>query len=172
MKKILYISMIGLVAITLFANFSTEKGVASKADVANAIDDKSQAYVNLGLKSGTKWKTANEYGFYDQEAAIKRYGAQLPTYAQWAELWKFCKWQWTNNGYRITGPNGNSIFLPAEGSTNCDGAVSGISKEGWYLSSSKDGSVTDIMFFTPGFVNLSSQPNCYKMSVRLVKSGK
>ena len=171
MKKVLYISMIGLAAVIFCTSFSIKKeSVESSANVASATDDKSQAYVDLGLKSGTKWKTANEYGFYEQDGAIKKYGSQLPTYAQWAELWKFCKWQWTNNGYRITGPSGSSIFLPAEGSTNCDGAVSGISKEGWYLSSSFDGNVTDHMFFTPGFVSLSSQPNCYKMSVRLVQA--
>lgn len=38
------------------------------------------------------------------------------------ELIEECDWEWTTdhdiNGFRITGPNGNSIFLPAAGYMN------------------------------------------------------
>ena len=42
---------------------------------------------------------------------------RLPTQAEMQELIDKCMWTWTSqgghNGYRVTGPNGSSIFLPA-----------------------------------------------------------
>ena len=44
---------------------------------------------------------------------------RLPTLAEIKELKDQCKWEWTtvggHEGYRVTGPNGNSMFLPAAG---------------------------------------------------------
>ena len=44
---------------------------------------------------------------------------RMPTKAEFEELLNKCTWKWTsrggNNGYNVTGPNGNSIFLPAAG---------------------------------------------------------
>ena len=44
---------------------------------------------------------------------------RLPTNAEYQELIDYCSWTWTTyngvSGYKITGPNGNSIFLPAAG---------------------------------------------------------
>ena len=44
-------------------------------------------------------------------------GARTPTYYEWKELRDNCTFVWTTengvNGYRVTGPNNNSIFLPA-----------------------------------------------------------
>ena len=46
-------------------------------------------------------------------------GWKIPTKAQWEELENRCTWTWTteggHSGYKVTGPNGNSIFLPAAG---------------------------------------------------------
>lgn len=43
----------------------------------------------------------------------------LPTIQEWRELFDKCKWEWGSllalNGYKVTGPNGNYIFLPAAG---------------------------------------------------------
>ncbi len=42
---------------------------------------------------------------------------RMPTSDEFRELDKKCTWQWTNinghDGYKVTGPNKNSIFLPA-----------------------------------------------------------
>ena len=47
---------------------------------------------------------------------------RLPTKAEFEELINRCTWTWTTynnvNGYKVTGPNGNSIFLPAAGRRN------------------------------------------------------
>lgn len=48
---------------------------------------------------------------------------RMPTWIECRELVQKCNWEWTNiktrngnvNGYVVTGPNGNSIFLPAAG---------------------------------------------------------
>ena len=44
---------------------------------------------------------------------------RMPTDAENEELRNKCTWTWTSqgghNGYKVTGPNGNSIFLPAAG---------------------------------------------------------
>ena len=43
----------------------------------------------------------------------------MPTSAELDELCDNCTWTWTTkngvNGCKVTGPNGNSIFLPANG---------------------------------------------------------
>ena len=56
----------------------------------------------------------------DDVAHVKWGGSwRMPTRAELDELRHECTWQWTTqngvNGYRVTGPNGNSIFLPAAG---------------------------------------------------------
>ena len=55
------------------------------------------------------------------DAARANWGStwRMPTNAEFDELAEECVWEWTNeggnNGYRVTGPNGNSIFLSAAG---------------------------------------------------------
>ena len=57
----------------------------------------------------------------EDDAACVNWGPQwrMPTLEQIQELVDKCYWQWTQkndvNGYLVTGPNGNSIFLPASG---------------------------------------------------------
>jgi len=44
---------------------------------------------------------------------------RIPTREEWKELREKCTWNWTSsngiNGYMVTGPSGESIFLPAAG---------------------------------------------------------
>lgn len=46
-------------------------------------------------------------------------GWRMPTLDEIKELYRKCYWEWTEvngvKGYKVTGPNGNSIFLPAAG---------------------------------------------------------
>ncbi len=55
------------------------------------------------------------------DAATANWGGtwRLPTKAEMEELKNNCTWEWTvqggKNGYKVTGPNGNNIFLPAAG---------------------------------------------------------
>ena len=55
------------------------------------------------------------------DAARANWGGtwRMPTKSEFEELIEECEWEWTsegeNRGYRVTGTNGNSIFLPAAG---------------------------------------------------------
>ncbi len=55
------------------------------------------------------------------DAARANWGGtwRMPTKAEMQELIDKCNWKWTTQngvkGYKVTGPNGNSIFLPAAG---------------------------------------------------------
>ena len=57
----------------------------------------------------------------NRDAARQNWGGRwrMPKRAEIDELINNCTWTWTtqnnHNGYRVTGPNGNSIFLPAAG---------------------------------------------------------
>ena len=64
---------------------------------------------------------------------------RIPSVDEFNELRESCSWMWTtqngNNGYLITGPNGNSIFLPARGFREGP-SQSGSNTKGCYWSSS------------------------------------
>ena len=82
---------------------------------------------------------------------------RMPTVAEFEELCNKCKWTWTSQGrhkgYKVTGPNGNSIFLPAAGWR--DGTDSNyVGEYGYYwsgtLSSSDSGYARDLGFNSSG----------------------
>ena len=93
-----------------------------------------QIWVDMGLPSGTLWKKSNEEGNkrFAYNTAIKKYSNQLPTKSQFEELQNYCKWEWTSGGYRITGPNGNYIHLPAAGWRDASGTINSDGQNGWY----------------------------------------
>ena len=77
----------------------------------------------------SKYVTDSLYGTPDNktvldsadDAASVNWGGswRMATYDEWNELMTKCTWTWTTlngkNGRLVTGPNGNSIFLPAAG---------------------------------------------------------
>lgn len=77
-------------------------------------------YVDLGLPSGTKWKSANEIGngtgYYSFDEAVSTFGNSVPTKEQWQELKAYCTWEFQNNwSFKVVSANGNFIYLPAAG---------------------------------------------------------
>ena len=60
---------------------------------------------------------------YWDDVAYKKYGGywHIPTEAEWMDLLNTCTWAWTSRngiaGYSVTAPNGNSLFLPAAGTS-------------------------------------------------------
>ena len=88
---------------------------------------------NLGEISGNR--------AYDAARANWGAPARMPTKAEFAELIERCTWQWTTSdgdkGMLVTGPNGNSIFLPAAGSQNGHSRYR-MSERGFYWSSTPD----------------------------------
>ncbi len=79
------------------------------------------------------------------DAAVVHWGNawRTPTAAELQELREHCTWEWTTknevNGYKVTGKNGNSIFLPAAG-YRYDSELNGVGKYGYYLSASSNAS--------------------------------
>ena len=78
---------------------------------------------------GLSYSELKSQGYIDSEgnltsqydAATANWGGdwRMPTEAEQEELLNNCTWTWTTqngvNGYKVEGPNGNSIFLPAAG---------------------------------------------------------
>ena len=52
------------------------------------------------------------------------------------ELIKECNWQWEAYGYRITGTNGNSIYLPASG-WSCSSSIEHRDVYGYYWTGNR-----------------------------------
>lgn len=96
----------------------------------------------------TKYCTSSSYGNVDylttleldDDAAHVNWGGswRMPTKAEQDELRTQCTWQWTSmngvKGYKVIGPNGNFIFLPAAGC--CDNGSNDLSDYGGYYRSS------------------------------------
>ena len=83
----------------------------------------------------------------DKDAATTILGAhfRMPTIVQIKELLDYCSRQWTQvngvKGTMATGPNGNSIFLPAAGYRYySSGSLSSVGSLGYYWSASPNGS--------------------------------
>jgi len=87
----------------------------------------------------TKYCNSSEYGTIDglteleleDDAASVNWGPswRTPTHEQQKELCYACSWQETTkngvDGWLITGPNGNTMFLPAAGSSSYHGGTHG-----------------------------------------------
>lgn len=107
---VFFITVAVVVSIVLIVSNKQEKTIR-KVEVPDC-------YIDLGLPSGTLWKSLNEEGYYYYEKADSIFGCQLPTKKQWMELMRCCEWTWgrngSSNGYYVKGKNNCYIFLPAE----------------------------------------------------------
>lgn len=86
-------------------------------------------WCNGSVTTLTKYCTNSSHGVVDNktvlepedDAATANWGGswRMPTNAELTELREQCTWTWTTlngvNGYKVTGTNGNSIFLSAAG---------------------------------------------------------
>ncbi len=75
---------------------------------------------------------------YDAATALLGSRYRMPTKDEMQELIDNCVWEWTQlkdtHGFKVTGPNGNNIFLPAAGNKE-DKDVSNPGKYGGYWTS-------------------------------------
>lgn len=162
-----------LMALTTCTVFSC----SDKDNESSGVGESSGAYVDLGLSSGTLWKTSNEenaadaeYAFFTYDEAMSQFGNKLPSREQWIELVNECDWTWTGMGYKVFGPNGKSISLPAAGGRRCDGTVDGVGSIGLFWSSTPEGSDNAWRLrFNSGSVGMLSYSRCRGYSVRLVQ---
>lgn len=150
---------------------------ARQAEIARQKEAERQAellkYVDLGLPSGTCWRNSNEGGDnarYTYNEAVSRFGNKLPTKQQLEELKNKCTWTWTGSGYKVIGPNGNSIYLPAAGGRDCDGDVFKVGTYGYYWSStSYNSDYAWRLEFDSSGVNMDYNNRRIGRSVRLVQ---
>ena len=133
-------------------------------------DAATNEYVDLGLPSGTLWKAFSEEGYCTYDEVLNKFDNRLPSKEQWKELKDECEWEWKDNGYDVTGPNGNMIFLPAVGYRDCTG-LNLVGRYGYYWSSTGAGDkgAWCMKFDDGGFNYLSKENRCIGFSVRLVK---
>ena len=96
----------------------------------------------------------------EDDAATINWGGKwrMPTKNEQNELFVKCKWVWTTlngvNGYRVIGPNGNSIFLSAAGYIR-EGTLNEAGSFGYYWSNSLYSNIPDhayIVYFKSSFV--------------------
>ena len=75
------------------------------------------------------------FGDAEYDAARASWGSawRMPTTKELAELYLYCTWEFEGTGYRVTGPNGNSIFLPAAGYRHGE-KLYGEGNSGYYAS--------------------------------------
>lgn len=87
-------------------------------------------YIEIGDRiSGTE---------YDVATAAWGNGWRLPTKEEFQELIDNCTWEKQSNGYRVVGPNGNSIYLLASGFMGYKGAPRSSNEGGYYLCGDAD----------------------------------
>ena len=86
-------------------------------------------WCNGSSNTMTKYCIDSDYGTVDNKTVLDpeddvahvKWGGdwRMPTNVEQDELRNNCTWEWTSlngvNGYKVTGSNGNSIFLPAPG---------------------------------------------------------
>ena len=86
---------------------------------------------------GKSWSDIG--GNSSRDAARANWGGswRMPTKSEFQELKGNCTWTWTTqngkNGFKVTGPNGNSIFLPAAGDRR-GGTLYDDGERGYYCS--------------------------------------
>ena len=110
------------------------------------------------------------------DAATANWGGnwRMPTKTEMKELIDKCNWKWKKQngvkGYKVTGPNGNSIFLPAAGNRNdASSFVDDAGSYGDYWSSTPDDYVAYDLRFNSSEHYVSHYHSCfYGQSVRPV----
>ena len=142
-------------------------------------------FIDLGLPSGRLWAAENEPGYHQFDEAVKTFGDMLPSAEAWKELFDHCgrKWDIDRKGYVLTGPNGNTLFLPAQGwqdwnkrTKELDGRSDYIcvGTFGLYWSSSPNNEYLDLarnVLFNNGYVNpLYDNDRLFGFSIRLCKT--
>lgn len=110
---------------------------------------------------------------YDAATANWGEGWKMPTRTQMEELLSRCTWEWIKQngvrGYKVTGPNGNIIFLPASGHWFEISFTDGSCGNTYYWSSSPNYTYSAYdLRFDSGDHDVSSRGRYYGCSVRAV----
>ena len=140
-----------------------------QAQMAGLSNPDRYTFVDLGLPSGLLWATENAPGFYTYNEAVDTFGELLPKGSAMVELIEesTCTWNDEKKGLDITGPNGNTIFLPADG-YRWGREVKDVKLEGDYWTRMPDSqtSARNLYFGSGGVYPLDNNIRSYGFSVR------
>ena len=142
-------------------------------------------WCNGSYNTLTKYCTSSSCGTVDgknrleleDDAAYVNWGEnwRMPTYDKLNELFTNCTWRWTTlngvNGDLVTGPNGNTLFLPAAG-YRYDSSLYNAGSWGYYWSRTLYSSYSPTacnVNFNSGDVYWSSNDRFYGFTVRAVR---
>jgi hypothetical protein len=109
---------------------------------------------------------------YDEERLL-----ELPTAEELDELRTNCTWVWTTqngvSGRKVTGPNGNSIFLPSAGYRD-EGGLRKETAQGYYWTGTLDGALNVYhrayrLYFCQSYVRTEATERYIGGSIRPVK---
>ena len=137
----------------------------------------------------TKYCTSSSYGYegftdnkteldLEDDAAYVNWGKKwrMPTYEQLTELHTQCTWTWTTQngvkGYLVTGPNGNTMFVPAAG-YHSESTHYSAGTEGRYWLSTLYSDRADhsyCLYFNSGSVSWDDSRRYRGFSVRAVRA--
>jgi hypothetical protein len=126
-----------------------------------------------GYNGFTDYKTTLDLS---DDAANYNWGGgwRMPTYEEQDELRNNCSWEWTTQngvyGRKVTGLNGNSIFLPAAGFRR-GSSLYNVGFSGDYWSSSLFTRCPDsayYLYFDSDYVDWHGDYRCWSKSVRPV----
>ena len=111
---------------------------------------------------------------FSDDAAYVNWGGnwRIPTKAEFEELRDRCSWVYMKisgtPGFNVTGPNGNSIFLPYAGNKQYDQSNK-VGEAGYYMSKSSDESYyAYCLYIDAGTVEVDSYTLYFGRSVRAV----
>ena len=127
--------LLRFLAIAIIAIISTNASAQKAVDLGLSV---LWCDCNVGANSPEDY--GDYYTFNEASSAARSMGSgwRLPSKAQLEELNSKCTWTWTGSGFRVTGPNGNSIYLPAAGYRE-RASTKQVGKNGNYWSSTPDG---------------------------------
>ena len=142
-------------------------------------------YCKGSEKSMTKYCTKSNYGTVDNKTVLDssddvahvKWGGnwRMPTCDELKELKEKCKWTWeerdSHQGYKVTGPNGNSIFLPAAGCRNNSSLKFAGSNGGYWSRSLNESNPNGAwsLFFYSSYFSTDYSNRYYGFSVRPVR---
>ena len=154
-------------------------------------DRSTYKWCNGSYTTITKYCTNSEYGYngfvdnkteldLEDDAAYVNWGPSwcMPTVEQQQELYQNCSSVWTTkngvNGRLFTGPNGNTLFLPAAGG-RWDGSLYYVGSYGYYWSRTLYTcfSRSDLAYnldFTSGYVGCDGDDRIIGFTVRAVRA--
>ena len=132
----------------------------------------------------SKYCTSSFFGTLDNKTTLEpeddvacvQWGGswRMPTKDEQNELLNNCTWEWTTlngiYGYRVTGPNGNNIFLPVAGGRHGT-EVSDQGNCAYYWSSSlysSNSKIANLLYMSSNGCGWATDIRCYGLSVRPV----